>query len=141
MNNFSFLLVDDNAIALREITNTIKYLGYQKPRSVESAVEAWAILKVTLFDCIVSAWDMPEMSGLAFLKIVRRDDIYAELPFFLTDSNVTQPKVLQAGQAGVTGLIVKPFTVEVVKDKLEVLAENLGKTGPSETEITLDDGM
>lgn len=138
--NLSFLLVDDNAIALKELEDMLKYLGHQKIHGSESAVDAWAILKVKPFDCVFSAWDMPEMSGLAFLKIIRKDDLYATLPFFLADSSFTQPKVAQAGQAGATGLIVKPYELETMKNKMETMAEILG-IAPSKTEMTLEEGM
>lgn len=141
MESLSFLLVDDNSIALREITDMLRYLGCNRLHGVDAAVDAWAMLKVKPFDCVISAWEMPEMSGVAFLKIVRKDSWYYSLPFYLTDSGFTQPKVIQAGRAGATGLIVKPYNVEIVKEKLTALAESLGKAAPSEAEMSLDKGM
>jgi two-component system chemotaxis response regulator CheY len=109
MKPISFLLVDDNSIALRELSDILKYIGHKEVHGAGSASEAWAMLKIKKFDCIISAWDMPEMSGLALLKIIRNDDRYINLPFFLSDSAFNKPKVIDAGRAGVTRLIVKPY--------------------------------
>ena len=97
MESISFLLVDDNSIALRELSDILKYIGHKEVHWAGSASEAWAMLKIKKFDCIISAWDMPEMSGLALLKIIRNDDRYINLPFFLSDSAFNKPKVIDAG--------------------------------------------
>ena len=122
MKTISFLLIDDNPVALRELADTLRYLGHNEIEEARNGNEAWTVLKIRNFDCVISAWDIPEMSGLALLKIVRNDDRYINLPYFLTDSAVTQAKVIDAGRAGVTGLIVTPFKVETLKDKIETMS-------------------
>jgi Flp pilus assembly protein TadD len=141
MKKTSFLVVDDNSVALREFTDTLKYLGYADVHTSGSASEAWAMLKVKEFACVVSAWDMPEMSGLALLKIVRNDDRFVDLPFHLSDSDFTKPKVIEAGRAGVSGLIVKPYDTETLKGKIAGMVEAAGLGPPSEEEVTLEEGM
>jgi len=106
MKTTSFLIVDDNSVALRELADILKHLGYKALHETSTASEAWAMLRLKEFSCVISTWDMPEMSGLALLKVVRNDDRYASLPFFLSDSAFTKSKVINAGRAGVTGLIV-----------------------------------
>lgn len=141
MKETSFLIVDDNSVALREIADILKYLGYKNLQGSSTASEAWTMLRVKDFDCIISAWDMPEMTGLALLKVVRNDDRYANLPFFLSDSAFTKGKVINAGRAGVTGLIVKPYQIEAMKQKVRGMAEGTGIHVPTEAEISLDQGM
>jgi len=119
MSGISFLVVDDNSVALRELADSLRYLGHKEVQEARTGSEAWTLLKIRNYDCVISAWNMPEMSGLAFLKIVRNDDRYINLPFFLTDAAFTKAKVIDAGCAAVTGLIVKPFQVETLKNKIE----------------------
>jgi tetratricopeptide (TPR) repeat protein len=141
MKQKSFLLVDDNSIALREVEDILKYLGYKNLQGSSSASEAWAMLRLKDFDCVISAWDMPEMTGLALLKVVRNDDRFVDLPFFLADTAFDKAKVVNAGRAGITGLIVKPYQVEIIKEKIKGMAEAMGEGVPSEAEISLDEGM
>ncbi len=141
MKPISFLLVDDNSIALRELSDILKYIGHQEVHRAGSASEAWAILKIKKFDCIISAWDMPEMSGLALLKIVRNDDRYINLPFFLTDSAFNKPKVIDAGRAGVTCLIVKPYEVETIKKKIAAMSGAANVSVSAETQAAFDEAM
>ena len=141
MKTMSFLVVDDNSVALREITDILKYLGHKELYGSGTASEAWAMLRVKEFDCIISAWEMPEMTGLALLKIVRNDERFVNLPFYLADSTFTKVKVVEAGRAGITGLIVKPYDIETIKGKIQGIPEAMGAGPPSEAEITLDEGM
>ena len=99
------------------------------------------MLRVKEFDCIISAWEMPEMTGLALLRVVRNDERFVDLPFFLADSAFTKAKVVKAGQAGITGLIVKPYNSEIIKEKIQDIPEAMGAGAPSEAEITLDEGL
>jgi tetratricopeptide (TPR) repeat protein len=141
MKTMSFLIVDDNSVALREVADMLKYLGYKDLHETSTASEAWAMLRIKEFDCVISAWDMPEMTGLALLKIVRNDERFDQLLFYLADSTFTKVKVVEAGRAGITGLIVKPYDMETIKGKIKAIAEGTGVHVPSEAEISLDDGM
>ena len=141
MKTTSFLLVDDNSSALRELADILRHLGYKELHETSTASEAWAMLRLKEFSCVISTWDMPEMSGLALLKVVRNDDRYAGLPFFLSDSVFTKSKVINAGRAGVTGLIVRPYQIETMKEKMRGMAEGTGIHVPTKAEITLDQGM
>jgi tetratricopeptide (TPR) repeat protein len=141
MKPISFLLVDDNSIALRELSDILKYIGHKEVHGAGSASEAWAMLKIKKFDCIISAWDMPEMSGLALLKIIRNDDRYINLPFFLSDSAFNKPKVIDAGRAGVTRLIVKPYDVETIKKKIAAMSEAANVSVSTEIQTSFDEGM
>jgi len=141
MKKMAFLIVDDNSVALREISDILKYLGHKELHGSNTASEAWAMLRIKEFDCVISAWDMPEMTGLALLKIVRNDDRYVNLPFYLSDSAFTPPKVVDAGRSGVTGLIVKPYDMEIIKEKVATMAEITGMAAPTEAEMSLEEGI
>lgn len=141
MKETSFLLVDDNPVALQELKDTLKYLGYKNVYATGTASEAWAMLKVKEFNCVFSAWDMPEMTGLALLKIIRNDDRFVDLPFYLSDSSFNKAKVIEAGSAGVSGLIVTPFEVVTIKQKVADMAKAGGAGPPSEEQLSLDEGM
>jgi tetratricopeptide (TPR) repeat protein len=141
MKDNAFLVVDNNTVALQQLNDTLKYLGFKEVHTTSTASEAWAMLRVKEFDCVFSAWEMPEMTGLALLKIVRNDDRFANLPFYLSDSSFNQAKVIEAGSAGVSGLVVTPFEVETIKQKVLDLAKAAGLRPPSEEQVTLEKGL
>ena len=137
----SFLIVDDNSVTLGEIAGILKQLGYKEVHETKTGSEAWATLRIKEFSCVISAWEMPEMSGLALLKVVRNDERYATLPFFLSDSAFTKGKVINAGRAGVTGLIVKPYDLDTINEKIKSIPQAMGTAAPTEEEISLNQGM
>jgi tetratricopeptide (TPR) repeat protein len=134
MKSDSFLIVDDNAFALKELKDLMKYLGYKALEAAESANNAWALLRVKSYTCVIAAWDMEDMSGLSLLKIVRSDDRLKDIPFFLTDSAFTKVKVIKAGLAGVTGLIVTPYDRDNLKMKMDTV------TGVKEAPTFVEEG-
>jgi tetratricopeptide (TPR) repeat protein len=141
MNELSFLIVDNNSIALRELAEILQYIGYENIHNASSANDAWAMLRVKPFDCIISSLEMADMSGLALLKIVRSDDKIFDTPFFLTSSNFTKLKIVEAGQSGVTGLIVMPYDIENIKKKVSMLFDIEEDVISSEMKNTLDEGL
>lgn len=141
MKKPSFLLVDDNPVALRELADSLRYLGYKEIQEARNGSEAWTVLRIRDFGCVIANWDMPEMSGLALLKLARNDDKHLNLPFFLTDSAFTQEKVIDAGRAGVTGLIVKPFQVETLKSKIASMTKVMELCVPEEVRAYYEQGM
>ena len=141
MKNKSLLLVNNNSIALKELTEIMQYLTYDDVHPAENGNDAWAMMRVKEFSCVIAAWEMPDMTGLALLRIIRGDDRFFETPFFLTDPAFTKVKVIQAGQAGVTGLLVSPFDVKNIKHKMDLLEAESLQEKQSEAEIALEKGM
>lgn len=121
MKNFSILLADDDHSALEELARIVESLGIKDIIQSDSANNAWSMLRLRELGCLISAWDMQEMSGLALLRIVRSSDKNFNLPFFLTHSAFTEGMVVMAGQEGVTGLVVKPFDANTIKRKMQSL--------------------
>jgi len=141
MKKQSFLVVESNIIAQRELSDILRYLGYKNVCVAENGIKAFTLIKNEPFDCVIAAWDMPEMSGPALLKVIRHEDEFDEVPFFLTDDAFTKEKVITAGRYAVTGLIVKPFNVETVKEKVDSLAEINQLSITSDVQASFNDAM
>ncbi len=141
MKNGSILIVDDNSIALKELHEILRYLSINDVKLTKSTNEAWAIMKSKTFDCIISSWDMDEMSGLALLRLARKEDSFFRTPIFLAHDAFTKVKVIQAGQSGVTGLLVKPYNVKIIKSKIADLPEAVLKPEPTPEEKKYSKGM
>jgi len=124
MQSKSILIISENENERIELTRTLKEMGYGKILAVHGGGNAWAFLKSEKIDCVISSYEMEEMSGLALLKILRREESLAEMPFFLIHDAFTKIKVLRAGQIGVTGLFVIPYNIKGMQKKL---ASAIGK--------------
>ncbi|MCP4022122.1 MAG: tetratricopeptide repeat protein, partial [Desulfobacteraceae bacterium] len=94
-------------------------------KTIDSGAKAWRLLKQKKrIDCVVCFYDMKNMSGLTLLKFVRREVYIGNIPFFLVDETSNKVKVLEALQAGVSGLFLLPLDLESVRDKiLEALSK------------------
>lgn len=120
MKDKSILIVDDKQSELKKLGMTVKKLGFGSILKAEGGDNAWVILKTRQVDCVICAYDMLEMSGIALLKIVRRESNFSDMPFFLTDNAFTKIKVIKAGQNGVSGLFVTPCKEQIIKQKIEM---------------------
>jgi tetratricopeptide (TPR) repeat protein len=138
MDAKQILLVDDKPNILKQLDKTVKSLGFNKVLTADGADNAFVVTKSKTIDCIICSYDMQEMSGLALLKIMRREDATCDIPFFLTDDSFTKIKVIKAGQIGVTGLFVVPYNDSLIKKKVIMALEKTKEPVIQEAEETFD---
>ena len=69
---------------------------------------------------------MPKMQGIDLLKAVRADPLLASLPVLLVTAEARREQIVAAAEAGVNGYIVKPFTAEMLKKKIDKIFEPIG---------------
>ncbi len=141
MEKQTILITGDNPDMLQNLTKIMRDCGFDELVQAENATNAWSMIQHKEFDCIISAWEMQEMSGLALLRIVRSMEKYHAVPFFLTHSAYTAGMVIMAGQDGVTGLIVQPFDASNIKQKIKTLQMTAEDPVLAETEKSMDDAM
>ncbi|CAD7288806.1 MULTISPECIES: chemotaxis response regulator CheY [Campylobacter] len=114
------LVVDDSSTMRRIIKNTLQRLGHEEVLEAEHGVEAWALLgQHPDVQVLVTDWNMPEMNGLELVKKVRAESKYADMPIIMVTTEGGKAEVITALKAGVNNYIVKPFTPQVLKEKLE----------------------
>ncbi|MGE5790155.1 MAG: chemotaxis response regulator CheY [Syntrophaceae bacterium] len=123
--NLKILIVDDFATMRKVIRNLLKQGGFENVVEAEDGVAALKVLKSQPVDFIISDWNMPNMSGLELLKAVRSDDELKALPFLMVTAEALKDNVVAAVKAGVSNYIVKPFTAEVLNEKIEKIVKSL----------------
>lgn len=114
-----FLVVDDFSTMRRIIKNLLHDLGYPNVTEADDGKTALPMLQAGSFDFLISDWNMPGMSGLDLIKAVRSDAKLAKMPVLMLTAEAKREQIIEAAQAGVNGYVIKPFTAETLKEKLD----------------------
>ncbi len=117
------LVVDDFPTMRRIVKNLLKQLGFENIDEAEDGAQALGKLKAGGYGLVVSDWNMPVMEGIDLLKHVREDETLKTIPFLMVTAEAEKDKVITAIKAGVDNYVVKPFTAEILKEKLEKIAD------------------
>ncbi len=125
-NNIKILVVDDFATMRKVLRNLLKQSGYENVVEAEDGVSALQIIKTQKIDFIISDWHMPNMTGLDLLKSVRADKEIADTPFLMITAETVPDSMISAFKAGVSSYIIKPFTAEVLSERIAKIMEKMG---------------
>jgi len=117
--DLKFLVVDDFSTMRRIIKNLLHDLGYPNVTEADDGKTALPMLQAGGFDFLISDWNMPGMSGLELVKAVRQDARLARMPVLMLTAEAKREQIIEAAQAGVNGYVIKPFTAETLKEKLD----------------------
>ena len=117
------LVVDDFATMRKVIRNLLKQIGYENVVEAENGQIALRTLQSQKIDFVISDWNMPNMSGLELLKAVRADEDLKKTPFLMVTAEALKENVVEAVKAGVNNYIVKPFTAEVLEEKIKKIID------------------
>jgi two-component system chemotaxis response regulator CheY len=124
--NMKFLVVDDFSTMRRIVINLLKEIGYNNIHEAEDGVAALKKLQAEKFDFVVTDWNMPNMTGLELLTNIRADANLKHLPVLLVTAEAKNDNIVAAAQAGASGYVVKPFTANVLQEKLNKIIEKHG---------------
>ena len=120
--DLKFLIVDDSPTMRRIVFNTLKRLGYNDITEAEHGAEALEKLRATEgINFIVTDWNMPVMDGLAFVQQVRSEATYSKIPILMVTTRSVKDDIIEAMKAGVNNYVVKPFTPDVLKAKIDLI--------------------
>jgi two-component system, chemotaxis family, chemotaxis protein CheY len=114
-----FLIVDDSSTMRRIIINTLNKLGHQDVEEAGNGKEGLERLTMTAVDVIITDWNMPEMSGIEFIRAVRASASVRDVPVLMVTTNAAKNDIVEALKAGVNSYVVKPFTPETMREKIE----------------------
>lgn len=117
--NMRVLIVDDFSTMRRIVRNILRQIGLNNVVEADDGTTAWDILNREKIDFIVSDWNMPNMTGIELLRKVRSSEQFADIPFLMVTAEAQQENIIEAVQAKVSNYIVKPFTAETMKQKID----------------------
>jgi len=119
MANMKILAVDDSATMRRIIVNTLKRVGMDDVIEAEDGADAYAKLETEEgINFIITDWNMPNMSGLEFVTKVREGQ-FKDIPILMVTTRSIKEDIIEAMKAGVNSYIVKPFTPQTLKEKID----------------------
>jgi len=117
--NLRFLVVDDFATMRRIMRKFLNDLGYLEITEAEDGASALKILKQGNIDFLVTDWNMPGMAGLDLLKLARADPALVNLRVLMVTAEDKRQHIVEAIRAGVNGYLVKPFTADALKERID----------------------
>ena len=119
LHDLTYLVVDDLELMRTVTVNQLRTLGCEKIKTARNGASALDILRSTKIDVLLCDWNMPVMSGLDLLKIIRADAKLAHVPFLMITAEAERSRIEEVILAGVNGLLVKPYNAGNLKLRLE----------------------
>lgn len=123
--DMKILIVDDFSTMRRIIKNLLRDLGFTNTMEADDGTTALPMLQKGSYDFLVTDWNMPGMQGIDLLIAVREDPDIASMPVLMVTAESKRDQIIEAAQAGVNGYVVKPFTAQTLKEKIDKIFERL----------------
>lgn len=116
------LVVDDSKTIRNVLERTLREMGYEV-RQAEDGRRALEVLESEAgeFSLALVDWNMPVMNGLEFVQAVRSDQRWAGLPLMMVTTETQIEQMRTALEAGANDYVMKPFTDDIIRDKLKLL--------------------
>ena len=112
------LVVDDSPTMRRIVVQMLKRLGYKDIIEADHGKDALARLKAEgNFELLLTDWNMPNKSGIELVREIRETG--SKVPVFMITTESEKSSVVEAIQAGINDYLVKPFSADILREKLE----------------------
>lgn len=126
--NNKILVVDDSITMRMIIVNFLKKLGLTNIQEAEDGEIALLMLKHGAlcdepFVIVISDWFMPNMTGLELLKAIKNDESLKNIKFLMVTAEGEDKHVVLANEAGVNDIVIKPFSIEQVQEKVKKILD------------------
>ena len=115
------LVVDDSDVIRKILAAYLQKLGFMVTVAINGREALDRLRAMDRADVALVDWNMPEMDGISLVRAIRADEGYAGLPVMMVTTNSEMTHVSQALDAGANEYIMKPFTADMLREKLELL--------------------
>jgi len=121
-----FLVVDDSVTMRRIVVNSLKGLGYSQFLEAGDGKEAMDVLNANDgINFVVTDWNMPNVSGLELVKSIRQHPKYSTVPILMVTTRGVKEDIMEALHAKVNNYVIKPFTPQILKEKIEQILASI----------------
>jgi two-component system, chemotaxis family, chemotaxis protein CheY len=118
-----FLVVDDSPTMRRIVCNALMEIGYTDLTEAEDGQKAMEKLASEIIDFVITDWNMPIMNGLELTNSIRKHETLGNLPILMVTTRGLKEDVLAAMHARVNNYVIKPFTPEILRDKIDMILD------------------
>ena len=114
------LVVDDSRAVRMILARTLRELGYEVCEAANGR-DALDIIESekALLTLVLTDWNMPEINGLDLVKLVRQDPQMSSLVMVMVTTETELDQMAAALEAGANEYVMKPFTKDILVEKLE----------------------
>jgi len=116
-----FLVIDDSPTMRKILIAALRTVGFTDVVEAGDGEEALTKIHNENIDFVITDWNMPKMTGLELAKAVRSDDRIKHLPIIMVTTRDQKHDIMQAFEAQINNYIIKPFTPEILKDKIDTV--------------------
>ena len=113
------LVVDDSQTTVRVVRSLLARIGFKDIDDAPNGMAALSKMIEKPYGIVIADWNMEPMSGYELLKQVRRDPRLAATRYILMTAELNASNVIAAKKAGASNYILKPFSDEVLRSKIE----------------------
>ncbi|HEY5585763.1 MAG TPA: response regulator [Ruminiclostridium sp.] len=118
------LFVDDSPVIKKIVQRSVETAGYSFLGASDGKEALFVLAKESDICLILSDWNMPVMNGFEFLKAVKRNNSFKQIPVIMITTEAEKSNINKAIQAGAANYLLKPFNPE---DLLLKIRQCLGK--------------
>jgi two-component system chemotaxis response regulator CheY len=112
------LVVDDSSTMRRVVEQILEVLGHEAVPAADGATALEALRSTDAIELILLDWNMPEMSGIQFLRTVKADPDLEQIPVIMLTTESERRKMIDAIEAGAKHYLTKPFQPETLATKI-----------------------
>ena len=115
------LIVDDSRAMRRILRQIVEPLGFQIAEAGHGIEGLQRLREYPEIELALVDWNMPEMNGIEFIKAVRENPLYERIKLVMVTTETEPSKMARALMSGVDEFLMKPFTPEMLLDKLRLI--------------------
>jgi two-component system chemotaxis response regulator CheY len=115
------LIVDDQQTMRSLIRTSLHALGITNTKEVGDGEDALRVLLTTPMTLVITDFNMPKLDGLALLRAIRAHPPTSKTAVIMLTGRADRELVQRAVQFGVNNYLVKPFTTQTLKEKIEAV--------------------
>ena len=115
------LVIDDSSAMRRILSRILKGIWFEISEDKDGQEALACLEQLRKPDLVLVDWNMPKMNGLEFVCSVRSNPAYNNIRLMMVTTEITMNQVSKALDAGANEYVMKPFTKDVILEKLKLM--------------------